>query len=158
MNTLGHFASLAYQTVESINELKLQIAEHEKEEAAARELATGLQAKIRRLVDANIIGIFIFDHMRILEANDAFLRMVGYDREDLVTGRVLWTDLTPPEWRDRLAQAEAELKMAGTVQPYERECFRKDGSRVPVFIGSAAFDEQRDQGVAFVIDLTDRKS
>ena len=60
------------------------------------------EAKIRRLVDANIIGIFIWDlEGRILEANDAFLRMVGYDREDLVSGRVRWTDLTPPEWRDR---------------------------------------------------------
>jgi len=60
------------------------------------------EAKIRRLVDANIIGIFIRDHDgRILEANDAFLRIVGYDREDLVLGRIRWTDLTPPEWRDR---------------------------------------------------------
>ena len=60
------------------------------------------EAKIRRLVDANIIGIFIWDlEGRILEANDAFLHMVGYDREDLVSGRMRWTDLTPPEWRDR---------------------------------------------------------
>ena len=60
------------------------------------------EAKIRRLVDANIIGIFICDREgRILEANDAFLRIVGYDREDLVSGRVRWTELTPPEWRER---------------------------------------------------------
>jgi PAS domain S-box-containing protein len=117
------------------------------------------EAKIRRLVEANIIGIFIFDlEGRILEANDAFLKLVGYDREDLFAGRVRWTDLTPPEWRDRHARAAAELKMTGAVQPYERECFRKDGSRVPALIGSATFDEQRDRGVAFVLDLTERKS
>ena len=116
------------------------------------------EAKVRRLVEANIVGIFIFDlEGRIVEANDAFLQMVGYDRDDLVAGRVRWTDLTPPEWRDRLARAATELKRTGTVQPYEREYFRKDGSRVPALIGSAAFDEQRDQGVAFVLDLTERK-
>jgi len=116
------------------------------------------EAKIRRLVEANIIGIFIFDREgHILEANDAFLQLVGYDRDDLVGGRVRWTDLTPPEWRDRHARATAELKMTGAVQPYEREYFRKDGSRMPALIGSAAFDEQRDQGVGFVLDLTERK-
>ena len=83
--------------------------------------------------------------------------MVGYDREDLVSGRVRWTDLTPPEWLDRHARAEAELKMTGTVQPYEKEYFRKDGSRVPVLIGSARFEENGNQGVAFVLDLTERK-
>src|SRR4029077_11396986 len=72
------------------------------------------EAKIRRLVNANIIGIFIFDRdSRIIEANDAFLQMGGYDREDFVSGRVRWTDLTPPEWLDRHARAGAELKMAG---------------------------------------------
>lgn len=116
------------------------------------------EAKIRRLVEANIIGIFIFDFdNRIVEANDAFLQMVGYDRDDLVAGRVRLTDLTPPEWRDRYVRAGIELKSTGTVQPYEREYFRKDGSRVPALIGSAALDEQRDQGVAFVLDLTERK-
>ena len=63
------------------------------------------EAKIRRLVDANIIGIFIWEFEgQIIEANDAFLRMVGHDREDLVAGRLRWTDLTPPEWRERHEQ------------------------------------------------------
>src|SRR5206468_4777548 len=88
---------------------------------------------------------------------DTFLRMIGCDREDLVCGRVRWTDLTPPEWRDHAARAVEQVKMTGSLQPYEKELFRKDGSRVPVLLGSAAFDEQRDQGVAFVLDLTERK-
>ncbi len=116
------------------------------------------EAKIRRLVDANIIGIFIWElGGRFLDANDTFLRMVGYEREELVSGRVRWTEVTPPEWHDRTARAVEEMRMTGTAQPWEKEYFRKDGSRVPVLIGSAAFDEKRDQGVAFVLDLTERK-
>ena len=90
------------------------------------------EAKIRRLVDANIIGIFIWDFDgRILEANDAFLRIVGYDREDLTAGRLRWTDLTPPDWRERDAQWIEEHKKTGLRPPIEKEYFRKDGSRVP---------------------------
>jgi PAS domain S-box-containing protein len=122
-----------------------------------RELAER-EAKIRRLVDANIIGIVIFDFEgQIIEANDTFLRMLGYDRDDLVSGQVIWTDLIPPEWRDRAAQAMQELKIAGTVQPFERDYFRKDGSRAPVLIGAASLETDRNQGVAFVLDLTERK-
>jgi len=65
--------------------------------------------------------------------------------------------LTPPEWRASAARAQEGIDATGAVQPYEKEYFRKDGSRVPVLIGSAAFDEQRDQGLAFVLDLTERK-
>jgi PAS domain S-box-containing protein len=116
------------------------------------------EAKIRRLVDANIIGVFMWDlEGRILEANDAFLRMVGYDRDDLVAGRLDWSSLTPPEWRGRTARALAEKEETGTIQPYEKEYCRKDGSLVPVLIGSASFDEGGQQGVAFVLDLTERK-
>jgi PAS domain S-box-containing protein len=116
------------------------------------------EAKIRRLVDANIIGIFISDiEGQFIEANDAFLHMVGYDREDLASGRVNRTDLTPLEWRERDVRTMAEVKATGTVQPFEKEYFRKDGSRIPVLIGVTAFDERRDQGVGFVLDLTERK-
>jgi signal transduction histidine kinase len=68
-----------------------------------------------------------------------------------------WTDLTPPEWRARDARTVEELKMTGTAQPFEKEYFRKDGSRVPVLIGAASFEESGSQGVAFVLDLTVRK-
>ena len=103
-----------------------------------------------------IIGIFILDlEGRIIEANDAFLHIVGYDREDLVSGRIRWVDLTPPEWLDRDKRRWVpELKPAGILPPFEMEYFRKDGSRVPALIGAATFDESANQGVAFVLDLT----
>src|SRR5882672_3727120 len=116
------------------------------------------ETKIRRLVEANIIGIIIWTlDGRILEANNAFLRMLGYEHADLVSGDVRWTDLTPAEWRDRDALAVDEVKTTGTIQPFEKEYFRKDGSRVPVLVGAAALDDRREQGVAFVIDLSERK-
>jgi PAS domain S-box-containing protein len=116
------------------------------------------EAKIRRLVDANVVGIQIWDlDGTILEANDAFLRMVGYEREDLVSGRLRWTDLTPAQWHGRDRQdIVAEVQRIGTVQPFEWEYIRKDGSRVPVLGGAASF-EGENQGVAFVLDLTERK-
>jgi PAS domain S-box-containing protein len=116
------------------------------------------EGRIRRLVDANIIGIVIFDFEgRIIEANDTFLRMLGFDRDDFVSDRVRWTDLIPPEWRGRAAQALEDVKITGTTKPFERDYLRKDGSRVPVLIGAASFEDGGNQGVAFVLDLTERK-
>jgi PAS domain S-box-containing protein len=116
------------------------------------------EARIRRLVDSNIVGIMIWDFQgRIIEANQAFLDMLDYSREDLISGRLRWTELTPAEWRDADEQAIAEVKAAGTVQPREKEYFRKDGSRVPVLVGATAFGGGQDEGVAFVLDLTERK-
>jgi PAS domain S-box-containing protein len=122
-----------------------------------RELADR-EARIRRLVDANIVGIFIWNFEgQILEANDAFLRMMGYDRGDLVAHCLRWTELTPAEWGERDERAVTELKGTGTVQPYEKEYFRKDGSRVPVLIGGARFKESGGEGVAFALDLSEQR-
>jgi PAS domain S-box-containing protein len=123
-----------------------------------RDLA-GREARIRRLVDSNIIGIVICDiEGTIRDANDAFLQMVGYDRADLVSQTLRWTDMTPPEWRERdQQQLVPELKMTGSLKPFEKEFFRKDGSRVPVLVGVANFEDSGNQGVAFVLDLTERK-
>ena len=116
------------------------------------------EAKIRRLVEADIIGVFIADFDgRILEANDAFLRIVRYDREDLAAGRIRWTELTPPDWRERDTQWLEEHRRTGLRTPIEKEYFRKDGSRVPILLGSATFEEGGHQVVAFVLDLTERK-
>jgi PAS domain S-box-containing protein len=158
LESMGRFASAAYQTVESIGGLKLEVAAREKAEAAVREMASGMQAKIRRLVDSNIIGIFIWTSSGdIIDANDAFLRIVGYGREDLMAGHLSWVELTPPEWRDRTARATVEAGITGSVQPFEKEYFRKDGSRVPVLVGRAMFKEGSNEGVGFVVDLTERK-
>jgi PAS domain S-box-containing protein len=116
------------------------------------------EAKIRRLVESNIIGIFIWDFDgRILEANDEFLRMVGYDREDLLAQSIWWKDLTPPDWRDRNNARIEQQKVGGRFEPFEKEFTRKDGSRVPILIGGATFEKGGNQGVAFVLDLTARK-
>ncbi|WP_429410861.1 PAS domain S-box protein [Paraburkholderia sp. WSM4174] len=116
------------------------------------------ESKIRRLVDANIIGIIVWNFDgEILEANDAFLRIVGYEREDIGPGRVGWRDLTPQEWLPGSERALVEAGQTRRAQPFEKEYIRKDGSRVPVMIGTAAFEASRKEGVAFVLDLTERK-
>ncbi len=116
------------------------------------------EGKIRRLVNSNIIGVFVGDFDgRIVEANDAFLRIVGCNREDLDAGRINWQDLTPLDWGERDAQWIEEHKRTGVRLPIEKEYFRKDGSRVPVLLGSATFEEGGNQFVAFVLDLTERK-
>ncbi len=117
------------------------------------------EAKIRHLVDSNIIGIAIWQlegQVRVVDANDAFLDMVGYDREDLVSGRMRWTEMTPPEWCIASQQALVQMRASGSCK-YEKEYFRKDGSRVPVLVGGAAIEGRRDESVTFVLDLTERK-
>jgi PAS domain S-box-containing protein len=116
------------------------------------------EARIRRLVDSNIIGIAIWDFQgRIIEANNAFLEIIGYSREDLVSGQLRLMELTPAKWRDADDQAMAEVQATGTIQPREKEYFRKDGTRVPVLLGATTFGDRQDEGVAFVLDLTERK-
>ena len=94
---------------------------------------------------------------RIIDANEAYLRIIGYDRGDLIAGRLNWRDLTPPEWRSADDHRVEQLEMTGTAQPYEKEYFRKDGSHAPVLVGATVFEERSDEGVGFVLDLTDRK-
>jgi PAS domain S-box-containing protein len=116
------------------------------------------EAKVRRLVDSNIIGIHIWDFEgNVTEANDAFLRIVDYSREDLLSGRIRWPDLTPPEWQHRDELARAELRATRSARPFEKEYCRKDGRRVPVLVGAAAFGDREGQGVAFILDLTEQK-
>jgi PAS domain S-box-containing protein len=116
------------------------------------------EARIHRLVDANIIGIMTWAvDGRIIEANQAFLDMLGYDRKDLISGQLQRTELTPAEWQHSDNEALAKLKATGTVQPREKEYFRKDGSRVPVLVGAATLEGEQEEGVAFVLDLSERK-
>src|SRR6202011_3297556 len=83
--------------------------------------------------------------------------MLGYSRDDLVSGRIRWAELTPVDWVRADQEALAQVSATGGCKPYEKEYFRKDGSRVPILIAGALFEWKRDEGVAFVIDMTDRK-
>ncbi|MGF6660703.1 PAS domain S-box-containing protein [Paraburkholderia atlantica] len=115
------------------------------------------EARIRRLVDANLIGIVIWGlDGRLIDANDSFLHMLQYEREDLKAG-LRWYDMTPPEWQERVPRELEELEATGAMQACEKEFFRKDGSRIPVLIGGAAFEDQPSQGVAYILDLTEQK-
>ena len=158
MASLGKFASSAYQAVAHLDDLKFQVAERQKAEAEVRELARGLEAKVRRLFEANVVGIVMWNlEGAITAANEAFLHMVQYASEDIAAGRVRWTDLTPAEWRDSDERTLADLRVSGTFQPFEKEYFRKDGSRVQVLLGGTLFERGGNEGVAFVLDLTEQK-
>jgi PAS domain S-box-containing protein len=114
------------------------------------------EAKIRRLVDANIIGIVIsVPDGSIIEANDAFLGMLGYTWDELASKHLGWKDLTPDEWQPASDRAAAEIWATGSCDVFEKAYFRKDGSRVPVLVGGAAFKQT--QAVSFILDLTERK-
>jgi PAS domain S-box-containing protein len=95
---------------------------------------------------------------KITEANDTFLRMVGYTRDDLVSGRIDWLSMTPPEFRDLDEKSIEELASTGfNKTAFEKEYIRKDGTRIPVLIAGAMLDEKRSRGIAIVIDITERR-
>jgi PAS domain S-box-containing protein len=116
------------------------------------------EVKIRRLINTDVIGILQGNlEGRIIDANEAFLQMVGYNREDLASGGLRWTDLTPVEWCEQDERLSAELKVTGFLRPFEKEFLRNDGTRVPVLISTAMFEGSSTEGVAYVLDLTERK-
>jgi PAS domain S-box-containing protein len=111
-----------------------------------------------RLIQSNILGVVVEDFQgRILDANDAFLKMIGYDRQDVRSGRLNWKVLTPPDQLPLSDRAIAEMRNTGISVPYQKEYIRRDGSRVPILIGMAALNDHEESAVGFVLDLSDRK-
>ncbi|MFL6627555.1 MAG: ATP-binding protein [Vitreoscilla sp.] len=115
-------------------------------------------SRIERLVESNIIGIFFWNFAgRITDANGAFLGLFGYDRDELRSGEVQWTSMSPKGYMEADARAAEELRRTGTCAPYEKEFIHKDGRLIPVLIGAAVLQDSTEDGVAFVLDLTERK-
>jgi PAS domain S-box-containing protein len=116
------------------------------------------EARYRSIFDSNVLGLFFWEaEGSILRANDAFLGMLGYTREDLQGEGLSWRELTPEEYRPLDDEKLAEALDRGVCQPFEKEYFRKDGSRVPVLLAVALLEGYRDRGVCFTLDLTERK-
>jgi PAS domain S-box-containing protein len=117
-----------------------------------------IETRFRRLVDSNVQGVIFWNTQgRITEANDSFLRLTGYNRQDLAMGLIDWVAMTPAEYAGRDEQALKELAANGVCAPYEKEFIRKGGGRVPILLGSATFADNPDEGVCFAVDLTERK-
>ena len=114
------------------------------------------ETRFKRLAESGIIGIAVADVLgHTFEANDAYLSMCGYSREDFVAGKMQWSALTPPEWRETDERAIAQLQSKGVAQAFEEELFHKDGHRVPVLLGVAMLDDTK--CITFLADLTERK-
>jgi PAS domain S-box-containing protein len=115
------------------------------------------EARFRRLSESGIVGIAFFKaDGRLVDANEKFLTMLGCDRAEIEAGLLRWDVLTPPEWRSRTRQAITEFNATGRISPYEKEYFRRDGSRFWVLLGGARLDAEGN-GVSFVLDITARK-
>lgn len=124
---------------------------------AQTELAAN-EARLRGFVESNIIGIHFSDiYGGITEANDEFLRMIGYTRADLQAGRLRWDDLTPSEYLPLDAEKIVEAREQGACTPYEKEYLCQDGTGVPVLMAYSLVGEAREEAVAFVLDLSNRK-
>jgi len=128
------------------------------ERKEAEEAKQDSEARFHWLVDSNMQGM-IFSNIKgeIIQANDAFLHIVGYTRADLEAGCLNRATFSPPEYAAADRQAMEEMTATGVFTPYEKEYLRKDGTSVPVLIGGIAFEDDPKEGVCFVVDLTKRK-
>ena len=131
--------------------------EREAEQRHLQELERS-EARFRRMVESNMMGVFFCEVQgQIAEANDAFLHMVGYSRDDLQKGELNWERMTPPEYQPCDQAALVELRDSGVMTPIEKEYFCQNGSRVPILLGGAMLEESGSSCVAWVVDITQRK-
>ena len=154
LGMLAAQAAISLETARLYAALKEENDQRRRAEAASQQW----QARISRLVDSNLIAVRITDlDGRILDANDAYLAIVGYTREDMRSGLLTTELVTPPEYRDADERAAQELLGGGRYQPFEKEYVRKDGTRVPVLVGGILVEGPPPQTVGFVLDLSERR-
>ncbi|MEM7727592.1 MAG: ATP-binding protein [Cyanobacteria bacterium P01_A01_bin.45] len=145
------FTGLIWQCAKQLEKLTRQ-------RDRARKTLLNHEQKLRGFVDANVIGILFGDiYGSINEANDEFLRIIGYSRSDLISGNLSWLDITPPEYLELDEEGVAAAREHGACNPYEKEFIHKNGSRVPVLIGYSLSGSKQEESVAFILDLTQRK-
>ncbi|BDI15285.1 hypothetical protein ANSO36C_10870 [Nostoc cf. commune SO-36] len=144
------------QNIEGVITVSRDITEHKRAEKSLRES----EARFRRLFESNLIGVAFWNlDGFIVDANDAFLQLTGYTRDEFATlGRINWRELTPAEYKHLDDRALLEVQATGVSRVYEKEYVQRNGKRVPIVLGIALLDDSKDNGVAFLLDITQRKS
>ncbi|MBD1929649.1 PAS domain-containing protein [Trichocoleus sp. FACHB-90] len=161
---LGTFG-MYYRTPRSPNsqewkliEISAHLAAIAIERQRSQEALVKSEARFRRLAESNILGVIVADFSgNITDANDAFLQMVGYTREEFNQGKVRWDTMTPPEYLPLDEEKILELQASGSSTSWEKEYICKDGSRISILVGIALLEEPENTCVCFVLDLTERK-
>jgi two-component system cell cycle sensor histidine kinase/response regulator CckA len=137
-------------------ERELRDSESRRQRRLTEEALRISEARFRRLSESGIVGISIADVSgTVHDANQAYLDIVGYSRDEMVAGAMRSADMTPPEWRVSDAIAVERLQKEGVAPLREKELIRKDGRRVPILVGVAMLEHP--MCIAFVADLTQRK-
>ncbi|WP_017303987.1 PAS domain S-box protein [Spirulina subsalsa] len=124
---------------------------------AQRELQAS-ETRFRQVFDSNVVGMMFTNFVgEITEANDRFLAMLGYSRDDLHAGRLNWADLTPPEYQQQDVEAIYHLLTYNSIDPFEKVYLHRDGHPVAVLLGVAMVCPAEGTCVCVVVDISDRK-
>lgn len=116
------------------------------------------ELRFKTIIDSNLVGIFFWDGQgNILEANNTFLNMLGYNKEDLYTQKMGLKNILPPKYSAHDIEIKQSIAKHQAVASIEKQYIRKDGSTVDVLVGFAALPESASSGVAFVLDISDKK-
>ena len=116
------------------------------------------EAKFHRLFESDVIGIVIADSKRIVEANQSFLDMIGYTREDLSGGEITWERISPAVFHSPDQEQVRKLLSTGRLAAFEKEFIHKNGRHVPSLIGGTLLEQSFDwKAICFVLDLTFRR-
>ena len=134
----------------------MDITDRKRTEQALRES----EHRLRRFYEAGIIGVIYWNmDGEIVDANDRFLEMVGYSREELEAGEVDWMHMTPAEFSHLDERSMEELRATGVnAAPFEKQYYRRDGSRLPIIVAGAMLDDECFNGVALVLDVSEQKA
>jgi PAS domain S-box-containing protein len=158
---IAMFVVFSWRSTLAMENLILQLDHANKLRQYAQAALQANEEKLQIFVNANLIGIMFGDiYGGIQQANDEFLRMVGYTQADVAAGRLTWRDLTPAEllYLDEQSITQARASEKGACVPYEKEYICKDGSRIPVLVGFVLLGAEQEEAVAFILDLSAQKA
>jgi PAS domain S-box-containing protein len=138
--------------------LEQMLTQRTQELRTANENLRQSEERLRRLYESGVVGVVTWTaEGAITDANDKFLEMVGYSREEMESGGLRWADITPPEYRLADAESLAALRETGIGPAYEKAFVRKDGSRISVLVASATLGDAREKGIGIALDISERK-